>query len=327
MKQILLGIALLFQLTPAGAQPRNHPFIDWGNLHNPILSYPNWSVKDVAMAYKDSVFYVFFSAFYMDHGQIRSHVVEVSTRDFRTFSEPIFNFDGEEEGWIGMCSPDVQFMDNEYVMTFNSWGDKPDKPDALFYMTSSDLAHWSSRKPLAAALTTNRRVIDAALARAEDGYYLIFKEGLKNQKPRMAFGKSLDGVFEFVQSGYPNLLMKDGKDNGLTHENYEFIQIDGKWRLLATDYNPPHPYLYAQDNSNWLNWTAGYQLNIPTEKFNTNNVDNAGALYDWRSHDGYFYFIYAGRDENETYLKRGWNRLALARSKDLIHWSVAGQMQ
>jgi hypothetical protein len=323
-----LVATILFAASLTRVESAHPPFIDWKNLHNPVLSYPNWSIKDVAMAHKDQVFYVFFSAFYEDGGQIRSHVVEVSTRDFRTFSSPIFNFDGEDEGWIGMCSPDVQRMGSQYVVTFNSWGDKPGKLDALFYITSSDLVHWSKRQPLAADLTASRRVIDAALAYARDGYYLIFKEGLKGMKPRLAFGKSLDGRFEFVESGYPNLLMEDGKENGLIHENYEFLNIDGKWRLLTTDYNPPHAYLYTrEDDSKWLNWTRGYRLDIPQERFNTDNLDNAGALYDWRGADGYFYFIYAGRDERTTYLKRGWNRLALARSKDLVHWAVAGDMQ
>jgi hypothetical protein len=126
---------------------RGADFIAWKSLHNPVLSYPNWSIKDSAMAHRDGVFYVFFSAFYEDRGQVRSHVVEVSTRDFKTYSQPIFNFDGEEDGWLGMCSPDVQHIGNQYVMTFNSWGDKPGKLNALFYKTSSDLTHWSKAAP------------------------------------------------------------------------------------------------------------------------------------------------------------------------------------
>jgi hypothetical protein len=58
-------------------------FIDWASLKNPVLSYPNWSVKDAAMAYRKGIFYVFFSAFYPERGQVRCHVVEVSTPDFK----------------------------------------------------------------------------------------------------------------------------------------------------------------------------------------------------------------------------------------------------
>lgn len=303
-------------------------FIDWKNLRNPVLSYPNWSVKDTAMAYRNGMFYVFFSAFYEDRGQVRSHVVEVSTRDFKTYSQPIVNFDGEEDGWLGMCSPDVQQIGDRYVMTFNSWGDKPGKWNALFYKTSNDLTHWSKTMPLAAELTAGKRVIDAAVAHTANGYYATWKEGQHGMKPRMASAPSLDSPFHFVGSGFPSLLMQDGKDDGLIHENYEFIEIDGRWRLLATDYNPPSPRLYTLANSSdWLKWTQGYELKIPIESFNTDNVANAAALYDWRSHDGFFYLIYAGRNERTTYLHRGWNRIGLARSKDLIHWQPAGKLE
>jgi hypothetical protein len=63
------------------------------------------------------------------------------------------------------------------------------------------------------------------------------------------------------------------------------------------------------------------------ESFNTDNVANAAALYDWRANDGFFYLIYAGRTERATYLHRGWNRIGLARSKDLIHWQPAGKLE
>lgn len=323
-----IAILLLLAFSGFAAQPGGADFIPWKNLQNPVLSYPNWSIKDAAMAYRDGVFYVFFSAFYEDHGKVRSHVVEVSTRDFKHYSQPVFNFDGEEDGWMGMCSPDVQQVGNRYVMTFNSWGDKPGKPDVLFYETSNDLVHWSSRAPLGPDVTAGNRVIDAAVTHADGGYYLIWKEGKHVMKPRIAFAKSLDGPFHFVGSGDAILNMKDGRDNGLTHENYEFLQIDGRWRLLTTDYHPPAPYLYTLGSkSDWLKWNEGYKLDIPTEAFNTDNIANAAALYDWRKYDGYFYLIYGGRSEGKTYLHRGWNRLGLARSKDLVHWKAAGTME
>ena len=321
-------LAFLLTVSSSFAGGKDRLWIDWQSLHNPVLFYPHWSIKDSAMAWRDGTFYIFFSAFYADRGQVRSHVVEVSTRDFRHYSQPIFNFDGEEAGWIGMCSPDVQRSGTEYIMTFNSWGDKPGKPDALFYMSSKDLVHWSRRLPLAANLTADRRVIDAAIASAGGGYYLMYKEGTKQMRPRVAFSSALSQSFKFVGDGFPQLLMSSGKENGLIHENYEFLHSNDQWYLLTTDYNPPGPYLYKLDTgSGWLKWTQGYKLEIPQEKFNTDNLANAAALYDWRKHDGYYYLIYAGRTELVSYAKRGWNSLGLARSKDLVHWSVAGQMQ
>jgi hypothetical protein len=320
-------ILLLGSLGVAAPIAQTTPFIPWQNMSNPVLSYPDWSIKDAAMANRGGTFYIFFSAFYAERGQVRSHVVEVSTRDFKHFSAPIFNFDGEEEGWIGMCSPDVQRLGGKYVMTFNSWGDKPGKQNLLFYMTSDDLVHWSPRRTLALNLITGKRVIDAALAQADGGYYLIWKEGTQGQmKPRLAFAASLDQPFKFVGDGFPALLMADGSDNGLTHENYEFVHTQGEWYLLTTDYNPEGPYLYKQDpGSGWLKWTQGYRIETPKEKFNTDHRDNAAALYDWRQYDGFYYLIYGGRTEGKTFAGRGWNSLGLSRSKDLIHWSAAGE--
>jgi hypothetical protein len=338
MPRCKLVLALMLAVSfarPVMAQKK--PFIDWNGLKNPVLSYPNWSVKDTSMAYRNGTFYVFFSAFYSDRGEVRSHVVEVSTPDFKHYSEPIFNFDGEEDGWIGMCSPDVQQLHGKYVMTFNSWGDKPGKPNQLFYRTSDDLVHWSPRKTLGLNLTEvgDQRVIDAALAQADGGYYLVYKEQTPgiHSRPRIAFSTSLDGPFRYVGDGIVALLMKDGKDNGFFHENYEFLHTNGQWYLLTTDYlhnrvshdkyDVQAPYLYAlEPGSHWLNWTRGYTFDLPQEQFNAESIANAAALYDWRKYDGYYYLIYAGRNDGQTYAKRGWNRIALARSKDLIHWSV-----
>lgn len=325
MKKLWIAMSLMGLLAmPAAAA--GGPFIHWKSLHNPILSYPNWSIKDVAMARRRGTFYVFFSAFYKDHGRVRSHVVEVSTRDFRTYSHPIFDFDGEGEGWIGMCSPDIQRIGDEYELSFNSWGDKPGKPDQLFYMTSADLVHWSRRHSLAGNLTVGKRAIDAAIAHANRGYYLIWKQGMKVRKARLAFSKTLGGAWEFVGSGYPSLTMPDGAENGLVHENFEFIKFDGKWHLLTSDYpRGHHEYLYTlESNRDWLKWGRGLQLKIPAQDFNKLVHADAAALYDWRREDGYFYLIYAGRNEKIAYLGRGWNRVALARSKDLVHWVPAG---
>jgi hypothetical protein len=337
-KSLLISVFSLGLSALAPAQQK--PFIDWANLRNPILSYPDWSVKDTAMVFRDGTFYVFFSAFYPERGQVRSHVVEVSTLDFKHFSDPIFNFDGEEDRWIGMCSPDVQFLYGQYVMTFNSWGDKPGVPGQLFYEKSKDLVHWSARETLALNLTQsgNQRPIDATLAEADGGYYLAYKEQTPgtHSRPRIAFSSSLDTPFHYMGDGIAALLMKDGKDNGYFHENYEFFHTNGQWYLLTTDYfhnqqNPikydvQAPYLYAlKRGSHWLTWNRGYAFNLPQEKFNMESIANAAAVYDWRKFDGYYYLIYAGRNDGLTYAHRGWNQIGLARSKDLIHWSVPGQ--
>lgn len=325
VKRLLIVFTIIgFTALPAIAAGRD--FINWNKLHNPILSYPYWSIKDCAMAYRKGTFYIFFSAFYKDHGRVRSHVVEVRTRDFKTYSRPIFDFDGVAEGWIGMCSPDVQWIGNEYEVSFNSWGDKHGKPDQLFYMTSPDLVHWSPCHPLAPNLTAGKRAIDAALAHASGVYYLAWKQSIKHKRARIAFARSLRGPWAFVRSGYPHLTVPNGRENGLIHENFEFIHFNGKWHLLTSDYpHGHHEYLYTLlSDRNWLDWGDGLQLKIPPQSFNKLVQADAAAMYDWRKRDGYFYMIYAGRNEKRTYLGRGWNRLGLARSNDLIHWIPAG---
>jgi hypothetical protein len=326
----LLSLSLLY--FPAKAAAQSVSF--WKSLHNPVLSYPNWSIKDVAMAFDNGTFYLFFSAFYEDNGRVRSHVVEVSTRDFKTYSPAILNFDGEAEGWIGMCSPDVQKLGDIWELSFNSWGDQSGKPNQLFYMTSSDLVHWSPRHPFASNLTAGQGVIDLSVTRNGSLYYAVWKQDWhspRKPRPRLASAKSLQGPWRFVDSGYLSLVMADGKENGLLHENFEFIWIDGVLHLLTNDYlHGPNGYesyevLYTLLNpARPLDWGKGFKLAIDGQAFNRLVPSTAGALYDWRKEDGYFYLIYAGRNDETTYLRRGWNRLALARSKDLVHWDPAG---
>lgn len=324
---------IILLLCGAAALPAagTHPFINWKSLHNPVLSYPDWSIKDCAMAYRDGTFYVFFSAFYRDHGRVRSHVVEVETRDFKTFSKPLLDFDGEDAGWIGMCSPDVQKLGGEWELSFNSWGDDLKRPDQPFYMTSRDLVHWSKRRRLAPNLTVGRSVIDLSVTDARGGYYAVWREGKEGNasriRPRLAAAAELGGPWHFVDSGYAALKMADGRENGMIHENFEFIRIGGALHLLSDDYLRERggQFLYTLlDPAGPLDWGKGFNLQIPTQSFNRMIPCTAGALYDWRQYDGYFYLIYAGRNENKSYLHRGWNRLGLARSKDLIHWVPAG---
>jgi hypothetical protein len=133
-----------------------------------------------------------------------------------------------------------------------------------------------------------------------------------------------------VGTGFPALLMPSGNENGLTHENYELLQIDGRWRVLTSDYSPRGEYLYTmrgtgQAEADWLTWEAGVRQAVQREMFNTNEVDNADYLVDRRSVDGFFYLFYAGRTEAMTHLGRGNNKIAVSRSPDMKVWSVAGK--
>jgi hypothetical protein len=313
-------------------------------LSNPVLTYPGWSIKDYACAWHDGQFYLFFSAFYEDAGRVRSHVVEVSTPDFVHYSEPILHFEGMDRGWIGACSPDITFHKGLYYLTFNSWGNKEGAPNQLFYRTSPDLRHWSEVKPLADNLTQGSGPIDAALAFTENRVYVAWSQ---HRKTRIATAGDIDGEFHYPAGydGFAELLMEDGKPLKKHQENASFHKIGGKWHLLVNGYEPHRPTLFRMKGSggreaDWLHWVDGFEMEMPREKFNLPyqgdpdydyHRSNASFLLDLRHLDGYWYCLYAGRDgyrkkvENRPFDGRGWNRLGLARSRDLRNWKPAGE--
>lgn len=323
-------LALLLGSPQAGARSA---FIDWASLHNPFLQYADWSIKDACMAEHQGQFYVFFSAFYRDAGRVRSHLVEVKTTDFQNFSEPLLHLrdldadaDGQLDAWIGLCSPNLTHHRGTYYLTFNSWGDKEGQPNQLFFMSSKDLEIWSDPKPLARNLTQGWRSIDGAVAFDQDNIFLLWKGAPDGQTPRMAIGETMDGDFRFLGDGYPMFLTRNSESSD-EHENYQFIRIQGKWRVLVTAMDWDHmPYLYTMAGSgenalNWLNWVHGYKLEVPRQSFNTHTRANAAFLADWTARDGYVYLLYAGNDAaGDEFAGRGWNRLGLCRSKDLEHW-------
>jgi hypothetical protein len=311
-------------------------FINWNYLKNPIYSHWGWSVKDACMEYRDGNFYLFFSAFYRDRGKERSHVVGIKTKDFKRYSDPLFILDGSADGCTGLCSPDIASnpKSKKYYLTFNSWGDKhPNgKKNALFYMESEDLEHWSEIRPVATNLTEGMRSIDISIAFYKDIIYLIWKgvrkTGLAGKyQTYVASAKTLDEDFNLIGDGIPIFELQDQQKSTKTQENYHFIEINGVWHLLTTDYPDHGPYLYRMkgDPSNaesWLYWSNGYRLNIPKERFNRGQVCNAAYIIDWTPYDGYYYLLYAGRTIRFTHAGRGNNKLALARSKNLFEWYV-----
>lgn len=288
-------------------------FLPWSKLQNPIYQQADWSVKDACMIHHGNHFYLFFSAFFFADGRERSHVVGVKTTDFLTFSEPLFIHRGEAGGWYGMCSPSIRRIGDTFYLSYNSWGDKPGQPNQLFYATSSDLEHWDFDQPLAPALTAKVRAIDAEIATLPDYTILIWKA---RQTPQIAYTNNFpDGPWTLL-----------GQPNGGWFENAQFIQIDGDWHLFATGRGqvPQIAAIAAETGTptDWLHWQDFRLFDIPLEGFNTHERANAGFLADWRQYDGYFYFLYAGTTEGRSHAGRGDNRLGLARSTDLYHWTV-----
>lgn len=256
--------------------------------------------------------YVFFSAFFLDEGRERCHVSAVRTRDFLTYSEPLFIWSGVEQGLWGLCSPNIGHLGDTFVLTYNSWGDQDGQPNQLFYATSRDLEHWDAHHPLARNVTRGKRAIDAALAWHKGMTFLVWKE---DQTPRLAVAESFDA------STWTRLGSLSG-----WFENAELLSIDNVWHLLATG-EGHRPFLTRLSASpdrarNWLQWEGRMELQIPRESFNTHDPANAAFLADWRALDGYFYLLYAGNTEGASHAGRGNNRLGLARSNDLKRWMV-----
>jgi len=300
------ALAIFMVWVCASAQPS----LDWNSLKNPVYSRQGWSIKDSCMAEKDGEFFLFFSAFNFDRGQYRCYVSGVKTQDFKTFSEPFFIWTGEEGGWKGMCSPNISQISDTWYLTYNSWGDDKSKPNQLFYAASKDLEHWKKDQPLAAEVTAGKRSIDAAIAFANNRYYLVYKE---YQTPRMAVSKALE-------HGWKNL----GTVPGAWFENAEFINIDGHWQMLITD-RGHLPCLRKIRNDgakdeDWSNPGEFVRLEIPLQKFNTVERANCAFLLDRRSVDGFFYLLYSGRNQGLGHEGDKYFKLGMARSSDLKTW-------
>ena len=313
---------------PAQEPAPQAPSINWGELRNPVLRYPDRSIKDFAMAEHQGLFHFFFSSFHASGGQVRSHLSKVTTTDFLHFSDPVELFDATDDGWIGYCSPDL-FRDGDcYCLTFNSWGDLEDRPNQLFCCTSKDLERWSDIHPLAPELT-DQRAIDAAAVRSDERIFLIWKEG---QIPKLAVSDAIDGNFRII--GYPQFMTRDGSDHN-RYENYHFERIDDQWRLLVTSMADDHqPYLFTMagnpaEELNWLYWKDGVRIDLPRGDYNSESRANGAVLFDRRHLDGYLYLLFAGSPltHRGEFLGRGWNALCLARSSDLQSWEAAAPRQ
>jgi hypothetical protein len=327
---------LLFLLLCSVAFHGQKPFIDWDKLNNPVFSNEEWSVKDASMIYVEETeeFFLFFSAFFWVGDRVNSHVVSVKTKDWVNFSEPLFIWGGDDLGYYGLCSPEIHFYNDKYVLTYNGWGDKKGKLNQLYYAVSEDMEHWEKHQPLGREITKEYRAIDAALAFYDETYYLFFKDSKplghlpRVDLTRVASAKELDGPWEFVYSGYATFIPQDTLDADKIYENFMLLQIDNVWYMQNSGYWPHNPYLYKiggdpSEKGWWTVWEDGRRLDIPVQKgFNTAHQANAAHLKDWRKYDGYFYLIYAGNTENESFWTRGHNKLGLARSKDLINWEV-----
>jgi hypothetical protein len=234
----------------------------------------------------------------------------------------------------GEASPDIVRSPNgQLVITYQSFvHDQHGGLAKLYYRTTSDFVHFSAAHQLLRPVFTAPadRLIDPALAWTPAGLLLGFKTGQDTQAFEIARSTTgrLTGPWALV--GKPDIRVF-----GDTIENYQFIEIDGRWKLLATSNELDRPFLFdlvgdASRPEGWLRWSAGRQLDVPQESWNsgrgitgsTYEHANSAYLLDQRSRDGHFYLLYEDASEMSTFGGEGHGVLALARSTDLTHWSV-----
>lgn len=325
--------------SPSPGSERTAFPIDWEALSNPLLSDPDIPLKDPCVVYHRGVFHIFASG------------ASYRTRDFKTFEGP----------FEGHGSPDVTRLgDGRFVMVHQTRdlenpgpgpGVDPDGPDnrhrRLVFRTSTDLVTWSDDRELFPALPPDRN-IDGALAWHGGRYSLGFKTGVTLQRFNVARseGPDLDGRWTGPEKAHAGegcwidkLLPIIGDNITRWAENYQFVRIDGAWRMIATGRHPDRPidfgymgshepFIYALSATgdtleDWTDWVGKRWLQVPEQAWNTLMHANSAYLADWREHDGYFYLFYAGTDE-ETADGRGHGRIGAVRSRDLVEWFLPG---
>ncbi len=281
---------------------------DWTKLRNPILADDVYSLKDPCLAFHAGSFYLFYSAFYDED---RSKVIGRSTRDFVTFSDPIFMWGHGDEGW---CAPDLARIDETWVLTYQRWNPRGanETYKQLFFSTSTDLIQWGPHEELASEITAGERGIDPAIAKHGDKIYLMWKEW---QTPQIAVG------FALGPTGWTRL----GQPFERWAENAQFIRIDDRWHLMVTAHPPFMQCLIpmegtGDDEAHWTNWGTWKELDVPLQEgFNDTVRANASALGDFRDRDGYFYRVFCSSFEPLSHSNMGYT-LGIARSRDLTRW-------
>jgi len=311
---------------------RTHaPAIPWTRLHNPILRYPDRAVKDPALMWAGGRWHALFGA--VDR---EGHwAIGISTSaDLHGWSAPtVVPHDPALEG---EASPDVaRAPDGSYVVTYQSFvHDAGGAAPKLYTRTTTDFRSFSPPRALGRELHPgpDDRMIDAALAWTPAGLLLAYKYGAADGKQAFELARSVTGTLDgpWTLVGRPDITLYDN-----TIENYQFLRLEGRWRLLATSNAFDRPYLFdlvgkPRDPRSWLEWSHGRRLRIPIEPWNrgrgltgvTYEHANSAYLIDGRAIGGRYYLVYADSPEITTFGGAGHAQLGVARSRDLEHWSV-----
>jgi hypothetical protein len=342
-------VMLLTQATRAGTpQDSATAFVDWATLRNPVLALPDQALKDQALVYGDGWFRLFSSVRFRagDPGAATEPRWFYRTRDFIDW-EPFVGHPELNGPGVGPGSPDVTRLDDTWRMTFQSRPAASTDPDdrEIFLSTSTDLDTWTPPVQLTSDLIADAPIIDGALAWDGSRFVLGFKDRVRQTfQVARALGADLAGGFAPPEQAVA------GKDDPVAGfaENYQFTKVDDVWRLVATGRDPDpyrcanqifaiytcshEPFIYTLSGppgefTSWTRWMRKRWLRVPFEAWNQVMHANTGFLSDRREHDGFFYLSYAGAADGDQFDRRGHGKIGLARSRDLVHWRVPGDLR
>ncbi len=316
------------------------PTIDWSQLRNPILSAPSAGVKDEALVWTGGLWHMLFSYVTDDAsgpGGVEWNIATATSPDLRSWS-PIDQWPAQADV-LGVASPDiVHDPAGGFLVTYQSdpGAAHPTGAQArLFYRSSANLTSWSAPHPLAQSLAPSAgdRMIDGAFVFTGHQLLLGFKYSSPEQPDTFEIARSTTGLPQgpWQLVGRPDIEVVGG-----TVENYEFVALAGHWRLVATSNNLDQPWIFTlagdpDTPSGWLRWTDGYELDVPSEAFNSGTGlsgvgyehANSAFVCDASALPGHFtYLLYAGSDELTQFGGWGHAAIGVARSTDLIHWQV-----
>jgi hypothetical protein len=305
------------------------PSIQWASLRNPLLRSARYAVKDPALVYAAGRWRALFSA--VDrNGHWRIGLA--SSPNLQQWSPiTLLPHDPRTEG---EASPDVvRAPDRRWIVTYQSFvHDRPAQAPKLYYRTTEDFTHFSDARPLGEELHPgpDDRMIDAAVAWTPAGLLLAYKYGSVVQHFEFARSRSgsLDGPWKLI--GRPEITVY-----GDTVENYQILQRNGRWQLLATSNTLNRPFLFELSGNPrtpaaWLHWSKGRELHVPQESWNpgrgvsgtTYEHANCAFVVNRGPINGTTYLVYSEARNKTTFGGEGPAVLALARSENLLAWSV-----
>jgi hypothetical protein len=308
--------------------------IAWSRLHNPLYRDRDHAVKDPALVATGGGWVALFSQ--VDaHGKWRVGIAR--SRDLTAWSPPaLLPHDPATEG---EASPDVvRAPDGTFVVTYQSFvHDRAGGQSKLYATITTDFQSFSAPTRLLANVLNapTERLIDPALVYSPAGLLLGFKVGTTDagatQRFELARSSSgaLTGPWQIL--GRPGITVY-----GDTIENYEFLDIAGHRALLATSNQLDRPELFAltgaaDDPNGWLHWSPARELVVPQEAWNP-GTGLTGATFEHANCaflvgggaklDGFYYLVYGDSPSVTTFGGAGPAQLGIARSTDLVHWSV-----